>query len=148
MSSSDLSGVLFFGIVVGLPVIGWMVTAAVTEWRKARVAEQEAVLKQSMIEKGFGPDDILRVLAGGQSPHTVNATDLTAVLIEQEYDAGDIAAVSGAVDHVPPAAREAVVRHARQMVEGGYDGADIVKFIDARADAAKMAGVPDATATT
>ncbi|MFO0848628.1 MAG: hypothetical protein U0871_08745 [Gemmataceae bacterium] len=146
MDSSDIAKVTFFSIVVGLPILGWIITAAVTEWRKARVAEQEAVLKQSMIEKGFGPDDILRVLAGGHSPHTVAAADLTAVLIEQEYEADDIAAISGAFDQLPPAAREAVGRHARQMAEGRYDGADIVKFIDARAEAAKMAGETQAPA--
>ena len=146
MGSSDLASVAFFGIVVGLPILGWIITSAVTEWRKARVAEQEAVLKQSMIEKGFGADDILRVLAGGHSPHTVAATDLTAVLIENEYSGDDIAAISGALDHLPAAAKEAVVRHARQMAEGGYDGADIVKLIDARAGAAKMAGESHAPA--
>lgn len=140
MDSGHIGMIGFFGIVVGLPVVCWMITSAVTDWRKARVAEQEAVLKQSMIEKGFTADDILRVLAGGHSPHTVATTDLTAVLIEQEYDGSDIAAISTAIDHVPPPAREAVVRHARQMAEGGYDGSDIVKFIDARTEAAKMAG--------
>lgn len=62
MNSSDLSGVLFFGIVVGVPVVGWIVTSVVTEWRKARVAEQHAALKQQMIEKGFTAEEIVNVI--------------------------------------------------------------------------------------
>lgn len=62
MSSGDLSGVLFFGIVVGLPVLGWVATSVAAEWRKARVAEQHAALKQQMIEKGFSAGEIVRVI--------------------------------------------------------------------------------------
>ncbi|HVK13711.1 MAG TPA: hypothetical protein VM597_33515 [Gemmataceae bacterium] len=36
-----------------------------TEWRKARVAEQAAVLKRDMIERGFTADEIVRVIDAG-----------------------------------------------------------------------------------
>jgi hypothetical protein len=51
---------------------GWVIVAFVrsfTEsWRKVREAEQQAALKQSMVEKGMSAADIERVLkAGGPS---------------------------------------------------------------------------------
>lgn len=68
MSSGDLSGVLFMGIVVGLPVLGWVATSVAGEWRKARVAEQHAALKQQMIEKGFSAGEIVRVIEARPNP--------------------------------------------------------------------------------
>lgn len=99
-----------------------------------------------MIERGFSTDDILRVLAGGQSPHAVASADPTSLFIEQGYQGSDIAAITTALDRVPAARRDEVERHVRQMAEGSYDGSDIVKFVDARAQAAKMTGGTPATA--
>lgn len=62
MSSTDITFLALIGVVVGLPILGWILTSVAADWRKARVAEQAAVLKQSMIERGFTADDILRVI--------------------------------------------------------------------------------------
>jgi hypothetical protein len=56
----------FWVCVVGLPVLGWVVTEAVANWRKVKVSEQAAVLKQNMIERGMSADDIERVLRAGK----------------------------------------------------------------------------------
>jgi len=57
-----------FGFI-SMAVIGGVlvsiVTAIMGNWRKARVAEQAYILKQSMIEKGMSADEIERVLKAG-----------------------------------------------------------------------------------
>jgi hypothetical protein len=42
-----------------------VINSIVTNWRKVRVAEQAAALKQSMIERGMSAEDIERVLKAG-----------------------------------------------------------------------------------
>ena len=59
-----------FGMIICIVVAGMIGTAITTiasNWRKVREAEQEAALKQSMIEKGMSADDIVRVLKAGGS---------------------------------------------------------------------------------
>ena len=66
----------FFGnspaiLAVTLIFGGWIITSVVGSimgnWRKVREAEQNAALKQSMIDKGMPAADIERVLnAGGR----------------------------------------------------------------------------------
>jgi hypothetical protein len=55
----------FWVIVVGLPVIGWIVTELASNWRKARTHEQLIALKQSMVQRGMSADEIERVLQAG-----------------------------------------------------------------------------------
>jgi hypothetical protein len=57
----------FFLIVCGLPILGWIVTDVAKNWRRVRVSEQQAALKQSMIERGMSADEIERVLNAGVS---------------------------------------------------------------------------------
>jgi hypothetical protein len=50
---------------------GWIITSVIGSitgnWRKVREAEQNAALKQSMVEKGMSAADIERVMnAGGK----------------------------------------------------------------------------------
>jgi hypothetical protein len=41
----------------------WLIVDAIaSNWRKARIAEQEAVLKREMIERGFSADEIAQVI--------------------------------------------------------------------------------------
>lgn len=65
-----------FGILFRSP-FAWLMVATVAgvlagivgtiakNWRKVRIAEQEAALKQSMIDRGMSADEIVRVLAVG-----------------------------------------------------------------------------------
>ncbi|MBX3397872.1 MAG: hypothetical protein KF873_03955 [Gemmataceae bacterium] len=50
-------------IVLG---ILWLIVYSVMEeWRKVRVAEQNAILKKEMLERGFSADEIVRVIRNG-----------------------------------------------------------------------------------
>jgi hypothetical protein len=56
------------GVTVIAIITMGIVATLVREWRKVRVAEQAAALKQAMIQKGMSAADIERVLkAGGPS---------------------------------------------------------------------------------
>jgi hypothetical protein len=44
----------------------WLIVATVADhWRKFRVADRNAALKQSMVAAGFRPDEIVKVLNAG-----------------------------------------------------------------------------------
>ncbi len=50
-------------IVLG--ILWLIVYTVVEEWRKVRIAEQNAVLKKEMLERGFSADEIVRVIRNG-----------------------------------------------------------------------------------
>lgn len=61
-------------LVIGLLVLAGFVAV---QWRKVRIAQENAGLKRQMIEQGFTPDDIVRVIQADAptrrvlwSPHT------------------------------------------------------------------------------
>jgi hypothetical protein len=63
--AKELVPVLFVTFLFGGGAL-WLIIATVAEnWRKARVAERQAALKQSMIDRGFRPDEIVKVLNAG-----------------------------------------------------------------------------------
>ncbi len=60
--AKDLVAVLFVTFLFGGLAL-WLIVATVTEqWRKLRVADRNAALKQSMVERGYRADEIVRVL--------------------------------------------------------------------------------------
>ncbi|AWM41408.1 hypothetical protein GobsT_75520 [Gemmata obscuriglobus] len=60
--AKDLVGVLFVTFLFGGLAL-WLIVATVADaWRKVRVAERNARLKQTMIERGYRADEIVRVL--------------------------------------------------------------------------------------
>jgi hypothetical protein len=61
----NLAPVLGVAVLIGLPTIGWVITDIARNWRKVRVSEHLAALKQSMIERGMSAEEIERVLAAG-----------------------------------------------------------------------------------
>jgi hypothetical protein len=65
MSENAIIGLASVVCLFGLPVLWGIVYSLANEWRKARVAEQNAVLKREMIERGFTADEIERVIAAG-----------------------------------------------------------------------------------
>lgn len=67
--AKDLVAVLFVTFLFGGGAL-WLIVATVAEqWRKFRVADRNAALKQSMVAAGFRPDEIVKVLnaGGGES---------------------------------------------------------------------------------
>ena len=64
----SLPGILFITFIFGGWVITGVVSSIMSNWRKAREAEQIAALKQSLVERGMSADDIVRVLNAGVRP--------------------------------------------------------------------------------
>jgi hypothetical protein len=75
MSSEVDVGEIFRHLPATLMVVfifgGWIITAvtrSITDsWRRVREAEQNAALKQSLVEKGMSAGDIERVLNAGRA---------------------------------------------------------------------------------
>ncbi len=68
--AKDLVAVLFVTFLFGGGVLFLIVATVAEQWRKFRVADRNAALKQSMIERGYRPEEIVRVLnssGGGES---------------------------------------------------------------------------------
>ena len=60
--AKDLVGVLFVTFLFGGLAL-WLIVATVAEsWRKIKIADRNAQLKQSMVERGYRADEIVRVL--------------------------------------------------------------------------------------
>lgn len=130
----NLPAILFIGFVFGGSTIGYVVNVIASKWRDVRVAEQNAVLKKDMLERGFTAADIVRVLEAGTPPEAVaEDPDLIETMVEKGYTGDDLALAAAALDRVPAGQREAAVRAAVGMAENSYDGDDIVKFLDSRA---------------
>jgi hypothetical protein len=63
--AKDLVAILFVTFLFGGGVL-WLIIASVSEnARKNRAAERQASLKQSMVEKGYRADEIVKVLNSG-----------------------------------------------------------------------------------
>lgn len=63
--AKDLVSILFVTFLFGGGVL-WLIIASVSEnMRLSRAANQQAALKQAMIEKGFRADEIVKVLNSG-----------------------------------------------------------------------------------
>jgi hypothetical protein len=148
---SDLAAFAFFLISFGLAAVVTLVVMVAYFWSKVRRAEADAVLKQEMIQRGMGADEIERVLRASSAPPEPPApardntpTGLAEVLTDQSYEGDDIAAVLKAVGErgAPLTPEEFAV--VCKMAEGGYEGDDIVATIRAlpRAVAASAAPAP------
>lgn len=133
MSDIDLTRVVVLGLLVGVPALGWAFSGAAAEWRKARVAEQAAVLKQSMIERGFTAADILKVL-GADATLPSPGGDLAGLMTEHEYPAVDIGRVTARLAAAPDDLRPELHTAVSHMVEADetYTGDDLLAYIDAR----------------
>ncbi len=69
-------------LAIVLGILWLIVYSVMEEWRKVRVAEQNAILKKEMLERGFSADDIVRVIRNG------GPGDKMAVVIKAKPDAG------------------------------------------------------------
>jgi hypothetical protein len=65
--AKDLVAILFVTFLFGGGVLWLIITTLAENWRKARVAERNADLKQSMVDRGFRGEEIVRVLNAGRN---------------------------------------------------------------------------------
>ena len=65
ISENDLFWICVFSVPVA-GIIAGAVSGAMANWRKVKVSEHRAALKQSMIERGMSADEIERVLQAGE----------------------------------------------------------------------------------
>jgi hypothetical protein len=63
--AKDLVAVLFVTFTFGGAVLWLVVTTVAENWRKWRVCERNAAVKQAMVERGYRADEITRVLNSG-----------------------------------------------------------------------------------
>ena len=65
--AKDLVAILFVTFMFGGGALFLIVATVAEQWRKFKVADRNATLKQSMIAAGYRPDEIVRVLNAGGS---------------------------------------------------------------------------------
>ena len=65
--AKDIVPILFVTFTFGGMMLWLIVNSIAENWRKARVADRNAVLKQSMLERGYRADEIAKVLNSGDS---------------------------------------------------------------------------------
>lgn len=63
--AKDLVSILSVTFLFGGGILWLMVATIAEQWRKVRVAERNAALKQSMVECGFRAEEIVRVVNAG-----------------------------------------------------------------------------------
>ena len=70
MSAHEIGLVAVIGAfaVPLLGILGWIITTWMANWRKVRVSEHLAALKQTMIERGMSADEMERVINAGLPP--------------------------------------------------------------------------------
>ena len=63
--AKDLVAILFVTFVFGGGAL-WLIVATIAEqWRKYKIADRNAALKQSMIAAGYRSEEIVKVLNAG-----------------------------------------------------------------------------------
>jgi hypothetical protein len=68
--SGEVIGLVAVVCLFGGPMIWGITDSVMSNWRKAKIAEQDAVLKKDMIERGFTADEIERVMSIGSDAPT------------------------------------------------------------------------------
>jgi hypothetical protein len=63
--AKDLVAVLFITFAFGGTILWLIVNSLAENWRKARVADRNAALKQSLLDRGYRADEIAKVLNSG-----------------------------------------------------------------------------------
>ena len=61
----DLTGLVAVVLIFGGGSLCVIISIIAENWRKARAAEQNAVLKKAMIDKGYSAEEIVRVITSG-----------------------------------------------------------------------------------
>lgn len=63
--AKDLVAILFVTFTFGGAMLWLIVNSLAENWRKARVAEKHAALKQAMLDRGYRADEIAKVVNSG-----------------------------------------------------------------------------------
>ena len=63
--AQDLVAILFVTFLFGGGVLWLIVATAAEQWRRVRVGERNAALKQAMVENGYRAEEIVRVVNAG-----------------------------------------------------------------------------------
>lgn len=129
LTGEELFEIVGISLLFGGPLIGWIVYTVASKWRDVRLAEQAAVLKKDMLDRGMSADEIAAVLAAGQ-PDKPGKTDVVLKMIKNGYDSEHVIAVRAAVDRLTLDEWDEVQRAATAMANNGYDGKDIAKFVE------------------
>jgi hypothetical protein len=126
------TGDLFIFIVFGGGILTGILYVISDAWKKTRIAEQNAVLKKEMIERGFRPDDIIRVLEAGMPIDDGQSKDVATSLVDHGYSSDDITAITTAYDRCSPNLKGSLRSSVVKMIHNGYKGRKIVAYIDSR----------------
>jgi hypothetical protein len=126
---SDFLAKFNAGEIIGLAavLIGPLVAIVAvisTQWRKVRIAEMEAALKQQMLDKGMTADQIEQVMCASHQPNGkpvaltgnegLDKAALAQRMVEQGYDGEDIERVLKAYQ---PAGKELDPKSLAQQVQ-------------------------------
>lgn len=65
--AKDLVAILFVTFTFGGTMLWLIVNSIAENWRKARVADRQVALKQSMLDRGYRADEIAKVLNSGDA---------------------------------------------------------------------------------
>jgi hypothetical protein len=65
MSEDTLIAIVSVSVVFGAPTLWFIADTVAKNWRKVRIAEQNAALKRDLIAQGYTADEIVRVLNAG-----------------------------------------------------------------------------------
>ena len=68
MSDESLVSIVAISCLFGGPLLWGLVNSLASHWRKLRIEEQQLALKRDMIERGYLPEEIVRVLEAGTTP--------------------------------------------------------------------------------
>jgi hypothetical protein len=147
---SELLGKLNGGELIGLcAAVGGLLVAAIAvithQWRRVRVAEIEATLKQQMLDKGMTAADIEQVMMASRRPasssglvigedSTPDQGSLMALMVEGGYEATDIERVIRAFQELPGGSSNLTRDRAlvvRKMIEHEHEAGDIERVLRA-----------------
>ena len=71
MADEALISIVAVSVLFGAPMAWLIIDSLAKNWRKARVAEQQTILKRELLDRGFTADEIVRVIeAGGSGDET------------------------------------------------------------------------------
>lgn len=146
MDGQQVFAIVVTAIIAGAAVVITPIVAFF--WHSTRVAEQTAVLKKAMLDRGFTAEQIVQVIdAGGEKP-TPAADTLIETLADNNYAAEHVQGIQAAIDHAPADQRDQLRRDAAKMAGEWYEGPDIIKYIDSRSPGDRPVPVPTADDVT
>lgn len=61
-AATEVTGIVAICVPVGGMILWGVIHSIAENWRKAKTAEYRAILVQGMVDKGFSPDEVERVL--------------------------------------------------------------------------------------